>query len=128
MLKQYSYTRWRLIEVLLHHQMFNSDLALSQATMLMTPPQLYMLLELVQTLITDCTFSENVAEVGNTISFLFADTTLENTTMQNNECSVDSCNIFVSFSTVSIVDSTMTTTSVPWRSHNNIFRSFRQLQ
>ena len=60
--------------------------------------------------ITDCTFSKNVAGVGNTISFLFADSTIENTTMQNNECSVDSCNIFVSFSIVNIVDSTMTTT------------------
>ena len=63
--------------------------------------------------ITDCTFSENVALVGNTISFLFADTTAQNITMQNNECSADSCNIFVSFSTVSIVESTMTTTTYP---------------
>ena len=63
--------------------------------------------------ITNCTFSENVALVGSTISLLFADTTAENITMQNNECSADSCNIFVSFSTVNILDSTMTTTTYP---------------
>ena len=63
--------------------------------------------------ITDSIFSENVALVGNTIWFLFADTTLENITMQDNECSADSCNIFVSFSTVSIVNSRMKTTRYP---------------
>lgn len=64
--------------------------------------------------INNCTFNNNVANGGNTISLLFAVTTLTSVTMKDNLAYVDSNGIFITFSTVTIENSTFTNTVYPY--------------
>ena len=62
---------------------------------------------------TSCTFSSNYAMAGNTISLLFAPTTLNSITMTNNIADADSTGIFITFSVITISYSTFNTTRFP---------------
>lgn len=66
-----------------------------------------------QNTISDSTFSNNEAYEGNTFSFLFANSDLDNVTVKDNIAYAESAGAFMTFSTVSITDSTFTTTTYP---------------
>ena len=63
--------------------------------------------------ITNCTFNKNTAVEGNTISLLFSDTTLDTIVLKDNEVFAESTGIFITFWTVSIINSTFTTETYP---------------
>mmetsp|Transcript_42050 Transcript_42050/g.48769 ORF Transcript_42050/g.48769 Transcript_42050/m.48769 type:complete len:204 (-) Transcript_42050:2298-2909(-) len=63
--------------------------------------------------IQSSSFSNNYAKEGNTISLLFAPTTLTSITILNNKADADSAGVFINFSTVVITLSTFNTTIFP---------------
>ena len=63
--------------------------------------------------VTNSSFSNNIATEGNTIMWLFSATTFSNVTVKDNISFGDSTGLFITFSTVTITDSSFYTENLP---------------